>query len=152
MSRRSANGSLQWLAGEMPDATIQLVTAPLTLTAMTAVDSFIAGDSSYQLPIDAAGYRQVRLVGAVKTVSASANSPKLQLRYSAAYSTVIANKLIMGATSVEFSLFTGATQGDSGWIDLVPGAQINGLSLGLMAIGGDGAAAPVVNNVSVFFR
>src|SRR4051812_31977770 len=100
MSKRTGNGSLQWLAGEMPELDLQIITAPLTLTAMTQADAFIAGDSSYQQVIDAAGLRQVRLTGVVKTVSSSVNSPKLQLRYSTTYSTVVANKLIMGVTSV----------------------------------------------------
>jgi len=152
MSVRSANGSRQWLAGEMPELVVPLITAPLTLTNALQADGFVVADNSYIWEVDLKGFKQVRLTGIVKTVSASANSPKIQLRYSATYTTTVASFVIMGATSVEFSMFTGAASADSGWIDLVEGANIDSCFLGLFNIGGDGAADPVINSVAAHFR
>lgn len=152
MSKRTANGSDQFLAGEIPELMLNLVSAPLILTNALQADGFIAADNSYICKADLRGMTQVRLTGIVKTVSASANSPRIQLRYSAAYTTTVASFVIMGKTSVEFSLFTGSNDGDSGWIDLVEGAKINSCYLGLFNIGGDGAADPAINNVIAHFR
>ena len=131
---------------------LPLVTAPLILTNALQADGFVAADTSYRYKADLQGCSQVRLTATVGTVSASANSPKLQLRYSAATSVVVANYLIMGATSVEISMFTGALLEDSGWIDLVAGARIKNCFLGLFNIGGDGAADPSINGVMAHFR
>ena len=153
MSRKTANGATWYADGqETPDLIIPLVSAPLTMTNALQADGFIVADNSYIWKADLLGCRQVRLTGIVKTVSASANSPKIQLRYSPSYTTTVASFLIMGTSSVEFSIFTGAADGDSGWIDLVPGARINSCYLGLFNIGGDGVAGPVVNNVVAHFR
>ena len=143
MSRKTANGATWYADGqETPDLIIPLVTAPLTMTNALQADGFIVADNSYIWEADLL----------VKTVSASANTPRIQLRYSPTYTTTVANFLIMGTTSVEFSIFTGAAAGDSGWIDLVPGARKNDCFFGLFNIGGDGVADPVVNNVVAHFR
>lgn len=153
MSRKTANGAQAYADGqETPDLWLNLVASPLTMTNALQADGFIVADTSYIWKVDLRGCSQVRLTGIVKTVSNSANSPKIQLRYSPSYTTTVASYLIMGASSVEFSIFTGAADGDSGWINLVPGAQINSCYLGLFNIGGDGAADPVVNNVVAHFR
>lgn len=153
MSIKTANGAQAYADGQQtPDLLLNLVAAPLTMTNALQADGFIVADNSYIWKVDLRGMSQVRLTGIVKTVSASANSPKIQLRYSPSYTTTVASFLIMGSSSVEFSLFTGSNDGDSGWINLVPGAQINSCYLGLFNIGGDGAADPVVNNVVAHFR
>jgi len=150
--RRSASGSRQYLAGDVPELVVNLVTGPLTLTNELAADGFIAASPGYISKLDLKGFTQVRLTGRIVTVSASANSPKLQLRYAAADTVTVGSFLIMGVSSVEFSVFTGTRDGDSGWIDLVPGAQIDSCYVGLMSIGGDGAADPVVSMVQAHFR
>lgn len=128
---------------------IPLVTAPLTLTNQLLADGFIAGDNSYRYKADLATFTQVRLTGVVQTVGTATG--KIQLRYQAADSTTVASLLIMGATSVEISeAATGLI--DSGWINLVTGAKISPCFLGLMSIGGDGVADPVVNNIRAEFR
>lgn len=152
MSRRTANGSQQFLAGEVPELITNLVTAPLTLTTQLQADGFIVADTSYIYKVDLKGMSQVKLTGIVKTVSASANSPKIQLRYSPTYTTTVASFVIMGKTSVEVSVFTGTTTVDSGWIDLVEGAKIDNCFLGIMSIGGNGAASPVINALAAHFR
>jgi len=153
MSIRSANGSQQFLAGEVPELTFNLVTSPLTLTAQAAADGFVLADNSYIWRADLAGMRQVRLTGLLKTVSASAGTPRLQLRYAATATQVVASYLQLGqSVSVSVSLFTGQLHMDTGWVDLAELAKINGVYLGLMSIGGDGVAAPVVNCVSAQFR
>jgi hypothetical protein len=154
MSKKTANGAQAYADGqETPDFFIPLVAgAPLTLTNALQADGFVNADNSYIWEADLRGVSQVRLTGIIKTVSASANSPRLQLRYSPTATQTVASYLIMGATSVEISMFTGQLYADSGWINLVPGAQINNCFLGLFNIGGDGAADPVVNCVMAHFR
>lgn len=153
MSIKTANGSAAYAFGQQtPDWSLPLITAPLILTNALQADGFIAADNSYIWKADLLGVTQVRLTGIVKTVSASANSPKIQLRYSPTYTTTVASFLIMGSSSVEFSMFTGQASADSGWINLVPGAKINSCFLGLFNIGGDGAADPAINAVTAHFR
>lgn len=139
-----------------PEAQVELalplITAPLVLTDQALADGFVLADNSWRFKADLQGFSQVRLVGTVKTVSASASGPKIQLRYSATTTTTVASYLIMGATSVEISLFTGTAVEDSGWINLVAGAQIKNCFLGLMSIGGDGTIDPAVNQVIAYFR
>ena len=153
MSIKTGDGSVAYAGGlDTVDETLSLVTAPLTLTNALQADGFIAASNAYVWLAGTRGYRQVRLTGRIATVSASANSPRLQLRYSAAMSTTVANFLIMGSTSVEISMFTGQVMADSGWIDILPAARLANCFLGLFNIGGDGSASPVVSNVVAHFR
>lgn len=136
------------------DFALNLVNAPLTLTNALQADGFIAADTSYRQKIDLQGFKQVRLTAEIKTESASANSPKLQLRASLTDSTTVSDYVIMGSSSVEVSMFTGQ-QGkiaDSGWIDILFTFCVPNVYLGLMNIGGDGAADPVVNMVTAWFQ
>jgi len=153
MSIKTGDGSVAYAGGlDTVDETFSLVTAPLTLTNALQAYVFIAASNAYVWQVGTRGYRQVRLTGRIATVSASANSPRLQLRYSAAMSVTVADFLIMGSTSVEISMFTGQVMADSGWIDILPAARLANCFLGLFNIGGDGAADPIVSNVVAHFR
>ena len=153
MSVKTAQGNYAWANGQdTVDLVIPLVTAPFTLTNALQADGFINADNSYIWKTDLRPFRQVRLTGRIATVSASANNPRLQLRYSTSFTTTVANFLQLGASSVEISMFTGQTLADSGWIDIAQAARIDSVFLGLFNIGGDGAADPVVNQVNAMFR
>lgn len=153
MSVKTADGGYAFAGGQdTVDFSLVLVQTPLTLTNALQADGFINADASYQWKVDLRPFRQVKLTGYIKTVSASANSPKLQLRYYTATSTTPGNFAQLGASSVEISMFTGTVFADSGWIDLKEAARIDNCFLGLMNIGGDGAADPVVNNVVAYFK
>jgi hypothetical protein len=122
----------------------------LTLTDMLLADAFAANSAVNIQNADLHGMTQARLCGRVSVVGAAA--AKLQLRFRAgAFSTTVADYLIAGTTSVEIPLNAlGAI--DSGWIDLVTAAKIDGVFLGLMAIGGDGALDPIVSHIRAEFR
>jgi hypothetical protein len=155
MSVKTANGNYAFADGqETPDFFIPLVAgAPLVLTNALQADGFVNADNSYIYEADLLGVRQVRLTGIIKTVSASANTPRLQLRYSPTATQTVASFLQLGATSqVQISMFTGQLYADTGWLDIAQGARRNSVFLGLFNIGGDGAADPVVNSVIAHFR
>lgn len=153
MSTKTGDGTYAWANGQdTTDMVLPLVTSPLTLTNALQADGFIAASDAYISKNDLRPYRQVRLTGRIATVSASANSPKLQLRYHTAMSTTIGDFVQLGSSSVEISMFTGQSMADSGWIDLKEAARIENCYLALCNIGGDGAADPIVNNVIAHFR
>ena len=153
MSVKTAQGNYAWANGQdTVDFSLVLVQTPLTLTNALQADGFINADPSYQWKVDLRPFRHVKLTGYIKTVSASANSPRLQLRYYTTTSTTPGNFIQLGASSVEISMFTGQVFADSGWIDLAQGARIDNCFLGLMNIGGAGAADPVVNNLLAYFK
>lgn len=153
MSVKTAQGGYAFAGGQdTTDLILTLVGGVLTLTNALQADGFINSDNGYVWKIDLRPYRQVRLTGRINVVSTSANNPRLQLRYSPTYTLTVANYAQLGSSSVEFSMFTGASYGDSGWIDLKDAARIDNCYLGLFNIGGDGAADPIVNQVVAQFR
>ena len=153
MSIKTGNGSEAWLAGNTTDFAVDFVTAPLTLTNATQAVQFVGGDASYVKKIDLKGYTQARLVGFVKTVSDSTNTPKIAAKYHTSYSSTASDYSALGqAGGVEFSIFTGATEGDSGWVTIAEAAKVNDCYVALMAVGGDGAADPVINQVTLYLR
>lgn len=153
MSVKTAQGGYAFAGGQDTiDLDLALVTVNTTLTNQASADAFFNATDGQIVIADLRPYRQVRLVGNVPTASASANSPKLQLRYSATATRTLGNFIQLGASSVEFSIFTGASLPNSGWIDLVAAARIENCYLALTMIGGDGAADPVIGMVRAQFR
>lgn len=151
MGVRTANGSDQWLAGNMTELIVPLITAPLTMTDATQAAQFAGGTWLYS-KADLKGYTQVRLTGRVAIASASANTPKVVLKYHTAFSTTVGDFSDIGVSEVGFSIFTGATLGDSGWVSLATAAKIKDAFLTLVASGGDGAADPAIAQVMAHFR
>jgi hypothetical protein len=152
MSVKSANG-LAWAGGvNTTDHIVTLISAPLTLTDEAEAAGFIAADTSYLYKMDLMGMTQIRLTGKVKTASASANTPLVRVRYHTAVSTTVSDFVSMGMSEVQFSIFTGAAFGDSGWIEMVQGCRINDCYVALQTIGGDADKDPVVNGIQLHFR
>lgn len=153
MSIKTANGQNQYADGaDTIDLDVLFIGPAVTLTNALQADGFVNADNGYITAVDLRPYRQVRLLGRVGTVSASANNPRIQLRYSTTFTTTVGSFAQLGTSSVEFSMFTGATLGNSGWIDLVNAAKVETCFLGLFNIGGDGAADPVISQVRAQFR
>lgn len=155
MSVKTANGNHQFADGQDTiDLDVALITAPLTLTSATQAIQFVAGSNAYITKVDLRPFRQVRLLGRVPTVSASANSPKIQLKYNTSFSTTTGDYADLGDSSVEFSVFTGtdANIQDSGWITLKRGARIENCFLAVLSVGGNGSASPVISMVRAQFR
>lgn len=150
MSRKSANGPVAFAGGQdTTDLVIDLVPASTALTNALLADGFFAADPAHMTKLDLAGVSQIRLTGHVTTAGAAAH--KLQLRYSPTYTTTVASFLTMGESSVEISLAALGLP-DSGWINILPAARINDCFVGLMSIGGDGAADPIVSHITAHFR
>lgn len=151
--RRTANGSRQWNAGNVPELILPLITAPVTLTDQAAALGYFNQDNGKIYIADLSAFEQVRLTARIKTASASAASPRLRLGYNTSFQTTAASVVQLGRTSlVEASMFTGTNMGDSGWLDLAPGAQIDNCYLALLMIGGDATADPAVDAVMAHFR
>lgn len=122
----------------------------VTLTNQAAAAQFLGNSDRNITKADLTNFSQVRLLARVVTGSASANTPRIYARYLTTYSTTVGDYLAMGATEVECSLTTAGLI-DSGWIDLVPGAQAD-VFLTVIQIGGDAAADPALGHVALDFK
>ncbi len=120
------------------------------MTNQAVAEQFLANSNRSITKADLADFTQCRLITRVITGSASANSPRLRLRYSTTFTTTIGSFAQIGASDVVTSL-TSTGVIDSGWVDLVVGAQAD-VFLTVSQIGGDAAADPAVGMVLAYFR
>lgn len=101
--------------------------------------------------LDLTGFTEVKFQIGVITGSASANTPKVILRYFTSYSTTTTDYLNIGTSEVSCSLTTAGII-ETAWIPLAAGAIGANKFLRMLMSGGDGAADPVVSIASAFFR
>lgn len=124
----------------------------LTLTNMVSTEAaFPNAASNHFTWFDASRYKSVRLVAKVSTLSASANSPRIYLKYATSDGgafTVIGAGTI--ASNEAISLETTGVK-KTNWITLPAGA-IGDIIIAVVEIGGDGVADPVVGNLHVQFK
>jgi len=153
MTVKTAEGNAAYADGQ---DTISLVTnliaGPLTLTDALQADGFIAASNAYIWNLDLRPFSQVRLSGRVTTLSGSANTPRIQLRYHTAFSTTIGDFKQLGVSAHSQISLAAVGLITTGWIDIVNAARIENCFLALCNIGGDGAADPVVANINAQFR
>jgi len=122
----------------------------LTRTDQVSGAAFMNGNDRNIWQVDLTNFTQVRLSIRVTTGSASANNPRVRLRYHTAFSTTIGDYSDIGTSEVACSLAsTGVIT--SSWIDLASGAKAD-IFLIASEIGGDGAADPVYASVAAHFR
>lgn len=122
----------------------------LQLTNQANAENFLSAVSRDVTLLELTTYTQVRLVTRVQTNSASANNPRLRLRYRTSFSTTVTDYSDIGTSEVATSLAsTGVI--DSGWIDLVSGAKAD-VYVTVTQLGGDGAADPVIGFVNAYFK
>lgn len=153
MSQKTADGPFAYAKGaDTVDIAYNLLTGDLTLTNELQAEGFLGANNGYIYKLDLRPVRQVRLLGRIKTASASANTPVIKVKYYTAFSTTVGDYLALGESAVQFSIFTGQTYGDSGWITIANGARIDGAFVALMSQGGDGAADPIVSNLILMCR
>ena len=129
--------------------------ANFVMTNATLAERFAGNATRHIIPVDAAGYSQVRMIGNIQVASASASTPLVRLRYYTSWNATFASYLQLGSGGhVQFSVFTGTanTLGDTGWVDMAAGAKADGIALALCEIGGDGAADPALGTLFVMFR
>lgn len=126
--------------------------ASLTLTNSPIAERLV-GNQRYRSvrSLDLSGYTQVRLRGAVAVASISGNTPVLRLKYkTGANANTAASYLDIGASPVSLSL-SAAGHVDSGWTNLVAGAQGDVL-VALTESGGDGISDPGIGWLNVELR
>jgi hypothetical protein len=125
-------------------------TATLALTNMLLAEQELAGSSArYRRYFNATNRSQVRLKALVNTLSGSANTPVMYLKYSTDNGsswTIIGS----GASTQAITLAsTGVKKTD--WVDLPTGAKADVMFAPFTA-GGDGAADPELVNVIAEFK
>lgn len=125
---------------------------PLVLTDQTSAVAHLGGGSMERVsPVALNRCTSCRLVTLVTAPSASANTPRLRLRYVTGFTTTIGAYSTIGTSVVEVSLASTGMK-DSGWIALVSGAKNANTTVTVDQIGGDGAADPAVTSVIAYFR
>ena len=122
----------------------------LQLTNQANAENFLAAVSRDITVLDLTTYTQCRLVTRVQTGSASANNPRLRLRYHTAFSTTVTDYVDIGTSEVATSL-ASAGLADSGWISLAAGAKAD-VYVTVTQLGGDGVADPVIGFINAYFR
>lgn len=122
----------------------------LQLTNQANAENFLAAVSRDITVLDLTTYTQCRLVTRVQTNSASANNPRLRLRYHTAFSTTVTDYVDIGTSEVATSLASTGLA-DSGWINLATGAKAD-VYVTVTQLGGDGAADPVIGFINAYFR
>lgn len=122
----------------------------LQLTNQANAEAFLSAVARDITLIDLTTYSQVRLVTRVLTGSASANSPRLRLRYRTTFSATVGDYSDIGTSEVATSL-TSTGVISSGWIDITDLAKAD-VYVTVTQIGGDGAADPVIGFINAYFR
>jgi hypothetical protein len=128
------------------------INANSTWTNMPAALTFFLGATTARpyWPRDLTRYTQVRLV-CQTGATAGASAAKLRLLYRATCSNTVSDYITVGASEVQVLCDAASTITDSGWINLVAGAQAD-VWLALAGITGDGVADPVFQRVWIMAR
>lgn len=124
--------------------------ANFTMTNATLAER-LAGDSSRHIfLIDLDGYTQVRLTS--NKMVAGISTSRFIAKYYTSYTTTVGNFLTLGSTG-EIEINMSATgYEDTGWVNMAPGARINGCCIGFTELGGDAAADPAIGKTNISFR
>lgn len=125
-------------------------TGRVNLTNQANATQFVANTDANIMFLDLSRFTQVRMTVRVALGSASANSPKVRLRYSTSYTTTAGSYSDIGTSSVEASL-TSAGFIATEWIDLASSAKAE-VYIALIQTGGDGAADPALGLIHAHFR
>lgn len=101
-----------------------------------------AQNSPLARSVDLTTMTQVRMRGVVTVASASVSAPKIILKYTPTWTTVVASWSDFDS-EVSWSLST-AGAADTGWINLPVGAQVDPCFVALFEVGGNATADPRV--------
>lgn len=118
----------------------------------TQAERFAGNTTRHLFVANLAGYTQVRLIANKMTGSASANTPQFVAKYYTSYNTTVGNFLALTASSELVVSMAATGYFDSGWVNLVAGAKIDGACIGFTELGGDGAADPALGYTAIMFR
>lgn len=138
--------------GATPRIIVNLVAdgANVAWTNMPTAVTFFSGSHRYATKVDLSDYTQCRLI-VNKQSTAGAAAAVVRLRYITAFSTTVGSWLTIGASEVQVAVNVQNTVLDSGWINLVAGAQAD-VFITLDGSGGDGVLDPAFGNISAQFR
>lgn len=126
-------------------------TTSAVLTTHPSTAEFLCGSDRNVQKIDLTHFTDCRMTARVTTGSASANSPRLRVRFNKnAFSTTLSDYSDIGATETACSL-TSTGLIDSGWVALDSLAK-NDIWVTIEQVGGDGAANPAVGQLQIHFR
>jgi len=117
----------------------------MTLSNQSILTQFLANNNRNIRLLNFDNVIQVRLSGRIVTSSVSINNPRIIIRYSKTFSTIVGNYLDIGVTEVSFPLnTTGAI--DSGWVTVASGVT-GDVFAAIIQSGGDGVADPALGSV-----
>lgn len=121
-----------------------------TLTTHPSTAQFLANLNRLLHRADLTDWTEARLVARVTAGSASANNPRLVLRYRTSFSTTVGDYVDAGTSEISVSLAsTGCPAGS--WGTLAAGAK-DDVYISVQQIGGDSSASPAIAGVWVEFR
>ena len=124
--------------------------ANFAMTNATLAERFAGNSTRAIFMVDLEGYNQVRLRGNKQVVGTAGSL--FRAKYYTSFSTSVVNYLQLGASSqVEFSM-AATGYADTGWVDLAPGAKINGCYIAFTELGGDAVANPALGATDILFR
>lgn len=160
LTKQSAtDGDADWQDVPTPPAPVVPIVVPIhadatanvTLTNQASAEQFLANNNRNIWRLDLSGATDVRLVARVVTGSASANTPRLRVRYATTFTTTVASYADIGTSEVACSLaLTNLI--DSGWVALAAGAKIDPCYVAVTQLGGDGVADPALGNIQLWIR
>jgi len=125
-------------------------TASTVWTNMPAAVTILFGNASAIQKADLSGYTQCRLLVNKLAVAGNTNS-KLILEYATTYTQTAATYVNIGTTEVSCATTGQNTYVDSGWIDLVSGAQAD-VFITVTGINGNGTIDPVFGSIIAEFK
>lgn len=123
----------------------------LVLTNQASAEDFLGTSSRNQWLVNLSGYTELRLTCRVMVASASANTPKLVVRYYGFFSVSAADFTSDIGTSETACSLAATGLISSGWIALKTSAQAD-TYMAIIQKGGDGAADPEIASVLLHFR
>lgn len=124
----------------------------VTLTNCPSAATILTGSAAHVKVMDLSAYSEVRLVAKVSTVGSSGTKLKAKFSAAKAYSTTVTDYTHIGLEGAEVAASIDALGfADSGWIKLNALAKAD-VSLAVITQSGDGAADPVLDNITLSFR
>ena len=130
-----------------------LMNGEASLVNQGSGDQFLANNNRNIWRFDLTGFTEFVLTARVVTGSASANNPRIMLRYRTTFSTTIgdwSSSQNIGTSEGSCSMASaGVIQ--SAWVPLVSGAKAD-VFIACIQNGGDGTADPALANVYAVFR
>lgn len=125
-------------------------TASASLGAHPSTTQWLCNNNRNIIQADLTHYTQCRVMARVTTGSASANTPRIRVRYHTSFSTTLTDFIDIGSSEVSASV-TSTGMITSSWINLASGAKAD-VFITIDQLGGDSSATPAIGQLQVYFR